>query len=187
VGIKDKLANISSGSIMIVEFPAKENQIKLIVEFLNFKKKSSSYGIYVSSNRPSKNLIEKVKEYEYDLKNDIEKGRIWIIDLISKNVGDSELNNIIYISSLELSAMQMAIEKALAWLKGKDKQGWILFDSIATLLLYNSPDSLLKHLHFVFGKLRVLGIDAIIFTINEGVDKKVISMIRQLCDTIITV
>ena len=175
---------------MIVEFPAKENQIKLIAEFLNFKKKSSSYGIYVSSNRPSKNLIEKVKEYEYDLKNDIEKGRIWIIDLISKNVGDSEVSNIIYISSpSELSAMQIAIEKALAWLQGKDKdkRGWILFDSIATLLLYNSPDSLLKHLHFVFGKLRVLGIDAIIFTINEGIDKKVISMIRQLCDIIITV
>jgi len=186
VAVEEKLAKVSSGSIVILEFPAEENQIKLAVEFLKSKEKTSSYGVYVSSNRPANNLIEKVKDYGYDLKKDLEKGRIWIVDLVSKNVGDAEVSGVIYVSSAsELSATQMAIEKAINRIKGRDGPGWLLLDSIATLLVFNSPDSLLEFMHFLLGRLRVLGFDGVIFTVREGIDAKVIATIRQFCDGII--
>jgi archaellum biogenesis ATPase FlaH len=187
VGIEEKLANVSPGSIVILEFPAEENQIKLAADFLKFKEKTGSYGVYVSSNRPTNNLIEKVKDYGYDLKKALEDGRVWVVDLVSKNVGDSEVKGVIYVSSAsELSATQMAIEKAINRIKGRDGSGWLLLDSIATLLVFNSPDSLMEFFHFLLGRLRVLGFDGIIFTVREGIEVKVISTIRQFCDEIIT-
>jgi len=187
VAIEEKLAKVSSGSIVILEFPAEENQIKLAADFLKSKQKTSRYGVYVSSNRPANNLIEKVKDYGYDLKKDLEEGRVWVVDLVSKNVGDAEVNGVIYVSSAsELSATQMAIEKAINRIKGRDGPGWLLLDSIATLLVFNSPDSLLEFMHFLLGRLRVLGFDGVIFTVREGIDAKVISTIRQFCDGIIT-
>jgi len=186
VGIEDKLANVSSGSIVILEFPAEMNQIKLAAEFLKVKEKTGSYGVYVSSNRPTNNLMEKVKGYGYDLKKGLEEGRVWVVDLVSKNVGDAEVSGVIYVSSAsELSATQMAIEKAVNRIKDRNGPGWLLLDSIATLLVFNSPDSLLEFLHFLLGRLRVLGFDGVIFTVREGIDAKVISTIRQFCDEII--
>lgn len=186
MGIEDKLANVSPGSIVILEFPAEENQIKLAAEFLKFKEKAGSYGVYVSSNRPTNNLIEKVKDCGYDLKKGLEEGRVWVVDLVSRNVGDAEVKGVIYVSSAsELSATQMAIEKAVNRIKDSDGHGWLLLDSIATLLVFNSPDSLLEFLHFLLGRLRVLGFDGIIFTVREGIEVKVISTIRQFCDEIV--
>ena len=186
MGLEDKLADVSSGSIVILEFPAEENQIKLAAEFLKFKEKNGSYGVYVSSNRPTNNLIEKVEGYGYDLKKGLEEGRVWVVDLVSKNVGDAEVGGVIYVSSpSELSATQMAIEKAINRTKGKDGPSWLLLDSITTLLVFNSPDSLLEFLHFLLGRLRVLGFDGFIFTVREGTDAKVTATIRQLCDATI--
>ena len=48
MGIEAKLANVSSGSVVILEFPAEENQIKLSAGFLKFREKTGSYGVYVS-------------------------------------------------------------------------------------------------------------------------------------------
>ncbi|MCW3984854.1 MAG: hypothetical protein NWE91_00335 [Candidatus Bathyarchaeota archaeon] len=187
MAIEEKLAKVSSGSIVILEFPAGENQVKLAADFLKSKQKTGSCGVYVSSNRPANNLIEKIKDYGYDLKKPLEEGRVWVVDLVSKNVGDAEVNGVIYVSSAsELSATQMAIEKAINRIKGRDGPGWLLLDSIATLLVFNSPDSLLEFMHFLLGRLRVLGFDGVIFTVREGIDAKVIATIRQFCDGIIT-
>lgn len=186
VGIEDKLAKVSPGSIVILEFPAEENQIKLATEFLKLKEKTDSYGVYVSSNRPTNNLVEKVNDYGYNLKKALDEGRVWVVDLVSKNVGDTEVKGVIYVSSAsELSATQMAIEKAVNRIKDKDGSGWLLLDSIATLLVFNSPDSLLEFLHFLLGRLRVLGFGGIIFTGHEGIEMKVIATIRQFCDEIV--
>lgn len=182
--VEEKLASISNGSIVILEFPAEASQIKLAAELLKLKEKSNSCGIYVSSNRPSSNLIEKITAHGYDLKKALEDEHVVIVDLVSKNVSDSEVEGVIYVSSAsELSATQMAIEKAVKRIK--DKDGWILLDSIATLLVFNSPDSLLEFLHFLIGRLRVLGMDGAIFTVREGIDAKVIATTRQFCDAIV--
>lgn len=184
--IETKLANISSGSIVILEFPAEENQVKLVAEFLKFKEKTGCCGVYVSSNRPTNNLIQKVKDYGYDLKKALEEGRVWVVDQVSKGVGDAEVSGVIYVSSpSELSATQMAIEKVINRIKDRDGPCWLLLDSITTLLVFNSPGSLLEFLHFLLGRLRVLGFDGIICTAREGTDAKVISTIRHLCDVTI--
>lgn len=183
VKIEDELEKVSPRSITVVEYPIEENQIKLVADYLEFKERIGSYGIYVSSNRPVNNLIEKVKDHGYDLKKALEEGRVWVVDLVSKSVGDCEISGVIYVSSAsELSATQMAIERAINKIKRNDRQCWLLLDSITTMLVFNSPDSLLEFLHFLIGRLRVLGFNGVIFVVREGIEVKVVATIKQFCD-----
>lgn len=183
MGLEEKLANVPPRSIVVLEVSAEENQMKLVAEFLKSKEKTGSYGVYVSSNRPTTNLVEKVTDYGYDLKKALDEGRVCVVDLVSKSLGETEMNGVICVSSAsELSATQLAIEKAVKRIESKDGSGWFLLDSIATLLVFNSPDSLLGFLHFLLGRLRVLKLSGIIFATHEGIETKVVTTIKQLCD-----
>jgi len=110
---EERLKGVPPRSVVILEIPPEENQMRLTAEFLKFERKDKV--IYISSNRPANNLIEKLLTYNFDLKEAIEAGRICIIDLVSRSVGYSEVKGCIYVSSpTELSATQMAIENAVA-------------------------------------------------------------------------
>lgn len=163
--IEEKLKGVPPKSIVIVDTPLEENQIGLTADFLKFRRNDK--GIYVSSNRPTNDLIEKLLVYGFDMKEALEAGRLCVIDLMSKSIGACELKGGIYVSSpSELAATQMAIEKAIERVDGETGRTWLLLDSISTLLVYNTPPALLQFLHFLIGRLRVLQFSGVIFTVG---------------------
>jgi len=182
--VEEELKSVPPKSVALLETPLEENQMRLVAEFLKFRRNDK--GIFVSSNRPTNDLIEKLPSYNFNLREALEAGRICVIDLVSRSVGASEAKGGIYVSSpSELSATQMAIEKAFERIDGQAGKTWLLLDSISTLLVFNSPEALLQFLHFLIGRLRVLQFNGIIFTIEGSVDEKVLSTIRQFCDMVI--
>ena len=182
--IEKKLKDIPLKSVVVIETPLEENQTEIIADFLRSRKNNK--GIYVSSNRPTNDLTEKLLVYNFDLKEALKTNRMCVIDLVSKSIGANELSGGIYVSSpSELSATQMAIEKAFERMNGEAGGTWLLLDSISTLLVYNSPGALLQFLHFLIGRLRVLQYDGVIFTVEGSVEEKTLATIRQFCDVVI--
>jgi KaiC/GvpD/RAD55 family RecA-like ATPase len=171
------------GSIVVAEFPPERDQLELIAGLLRFRQTTNSCGVVVSSNRPASNLIEKLGEYGVDLKKDLKNDRVVIIDMVSKSVGAVEVDGAVYVSSLtDLSALESAIEEALSKLRPEGAPKWLLLDSIATFLVLNSPESFLKFLQVLIGRLRVLRVDCAVFTVDVGVDVRVISTVKQMAD-----
>jgi len=182
--IEEKLKGVPPKSIVIIETPIEEDQMRLIADFLKFR--AGDKGIYVSSNRPTNDLIEKLLAYSFDLRENLEASGIRVVDLMSRSVGANEVKDSIYVSSpSELSAIQMAIEKAFDRIDGEAGKTWLLLDSISTLLVFNSPGAVLQFLHFLIGRLRVLQFNGVIFTVEGSVEEKVLSTIRQFCDMVI--
>lgn len=182
--VEDRLKGVPPNSVVLLESPLEENQIKLIADFLKFRRNDK--GIYVSSNRPANDLIEKLLTYNFDLNEALEAGRICVIDLVSRSVGANEVKGGIYVSSpSELSATQMAVEKAFERVDGEAGKTWLLLDSISTLLVFNSPSALLQFLHFLIGRLRVLQFNGVIFSVEGSVDENTLSTARQFCDMVI--
>jgi len=180
---REKPAIEPSVSVAVWEFAPEKDQIELIAGFLKRKQETSSHGVIVSSNRPVANLIEKLKDYGYNLEDDMKRGQVVVVDLLSKNVGAPEMARVIYVSSVaELSALQLAIERALIGIKGSDEPKWLLLDSIVTLLVFNTPEALLGFIHFLVGRLRVLKIDSVLFAVQGGIDVRTISTIKQMAD-----
>jgi len=180
----EKLKSVPPKSIVLLETSLEENQMRLIADFLKFSRNNK--GIYVSSNRPTNDLVEKLLTFNFDLTKALETGRIYVIDLVSRSVGANEVKECIYVSSpSELSATQMAIEKAVERINGEAGKTWLLLDSVSTLLVFNSSGALLQFLHFLIGRLRVLQFNGIIFTVEGSVEEKTLATVRQFCDRVI--
>jgi KaiC/GvpD/RAD55 family RecA-like ATPase len=117
VKLADRLRHIVPKSIVLLEVYADESPMQVVADFLRFRQNDK--GIYISSNRPTKNLIEQLNVKGFDLRTPPETERICVIDLVSKSFGAKEIKGSINIASLcELSATQMAFEKAVERLDG---------------------------------------------------------------------
>ncbi len=170
--------------VFLLQMGIEQDYLKLISGFLLLNR--NSYGIYVSSNRSAQNLTQELQRYGNDLASMMQAGRLFIVDLVSRNVGEREINGAVYVSSpSELSAAQMAIEGVINKWNTEPKNTWLVIDSIPTLLIFNGAGALLHFLHFLVGRLRVLGYTGIIFTVEGSLSSRVFSTIAQLCDTVI--
>lgn len=184
--LEEKLKGVPPKSVVIVEVSPEEDQMRMMADFLKFRRNDK--GIYVSSNRPTNDLLEKLLTYNVNLKKTLETGKACIIDLMSRSVGASEVKGGIYVSSpSELSAAQMAIEKAFETVNGKAGRTWLVLDSISTLLVFNSLGAVLHFVHFLIGRLRVLQFDGVLFTVEGSVDDRTLLTIKQFCDMVIKV
>lgn len=158
--------------------------LELISRFFLLNRQSK--GVYVSANRSAKDLAEKIREHNFDLDSKLKTGEIFIVDLVSRSVGAQEIDGAVYLSCpSELSATQMAIEGVIKKLSAEPKNTWLIIDSLPTLLFFNGAGALLNFLHFLVGRLRVLGYIGVIFTVEGSLNPRVFSTVAQLCDRVI--
>jgi len=178
----DSLNKIPPKSIALVHVSAKTDEMKMLTRFL--KAQANSGGIYVSANRPTADLVDRFEQNGFDLKTSLETARIIIVDLISKSLGANlQTKNVLFVHSpQDLSATQLAIERALEGIEITAGDSWVLSDSISTLLIYNSPGSVLQFFHFLIGRLRVLHMKGLILNQQGSVEEKTLSAIRDFCD-----
>jgi KaiC/GvpD/RAD55 family RecA-like ATPase len=178
----DLLSNIPPKSIALIQISAEIDEIGLLARF--FKTQESARGVYVSSNRPATDLLDRFGQNGFDLKSAVEMAKIIIVDLVSKSTGANLLaKNVLFVHSPEdLSATQLALEKALESMEIIPGESWVLSDSISTLLIYNSPGSVLQFFHFLTGRLRVLQLKGLILSQEGSVEEKTLAAIRHFCD-----
>ena len=136
-----------------------------------------SPGVYVTLNKPFKTI-------ESDLKNSKVDTRIIIfIDAVTKTVGgeSKKTDRCLFIGSPEnLSDLSIAMDQAITSLKGKDK--FLFFDSLNTLLLYNSAEIVARFVHFLAGKMRIWKVKGIIISLEKKANKELIDELSQFCD-----
>jgi archaellum biogenesis ATPase FlaH len=149
-----------------------------------FQTHSNYFGILISSNRPIVDLLERFEQNGFDLKSQVEAAKIIIVDLISKSVGATlQAKNVLFVHSpADLSATQLAIEKALESVEITPGDSWAISDSISTLLSYNSSGSVLQFLHFLVGRLRVLQMKGLILNQQGSVEERTLAAVRDFCD-----
>ena len=128
-----------------------------------------SPGVYVTLNKPFKTI-------ESDLKNSKVDTRVIIfIDAVTKTVGGEikKTDQCLFIGSPEnLSDLSIAMDQAITSLKGKDK--FLFFDSLNTLLLYNSEEIVARFVHFLAGKMRIWKVKGIIISLEKKANKELI-------------
>jgi len=68
-------------------------------------------------------------------------------------------------------------------LPGKEK--FLFFDSLPTLLLYNSVETVARCVHFLDIKMRVWKVKGIIISLERQANKEPIDELSQFCDVLI--
>ncbi len=137
--------------------------------------------VYVSLNKPCSSLKKHLKRAGADLDN------LVFIDVVtrqfSNNVGSD--NSCIYVESPNPIQLTVSIEKAMELVNSTPR--FIYIDSLSTISLYKSSDSLMKFLRQLTGKIRFKGFIAVILVLDNELDPVYFAQASLMCDAIIEV
>lgn len=137
-------------------------------------------GVYVALSK-SFDVMKSVFE-----KSGVDTKMIIFIDAVTKTSGGkvSKTKNCLFIGNPEnLSDVSVAMDQAVRALPSKEK--FLFFDSLSTLLLYNSVQTVARFIHFLSGKMRVWKVKGIIISLDRKTDKELIAELSQFCDVVI--
>lgn len=154
--------------------------LESLMDFLVNELKMS--GVYVTLNKPYEDLIRLLD------KEKISKDSVFFIDAVTEMVGGTavEGKKCKYLGSpADLTGLGIAVTEAINALSGKEKI-FVIIDSLSSLLIYNSPESVVRFSHFLVSKLRVSNISAAIIA-SSDIDKHTLTSVSQFCDKTIEV
>ncbi|MFO8016002.1 MAG: ATPase domain-containing protein [Candidatus Woesearchaeota archaeon] len=176
VDYKNKLKNLKE-YVVLATVDSERYMATNLALVRHLTKEEGTPGVYVTLNRPYETM-KAVFEY-----SKIDTDMIIFIDAVTKTAGGKveKTDNCLYIGNPEnLSDISMAMDQAVRALPGKDK--FVFFDSLNTLLLYNSLKTVARFVHFLASKMRVWGVKGIIISLEKEAHKELIDELNQYCD-----
>jgi KaiC/GvpD/RAD55 family RecA-like ATPase len=181
----DILCQIPKGScILFITPPLIESRL-IGLQFLNKGFKNNIPGMYVSLNDSPEMLKEKSKNYGFNMDDYEKKGMLKWIDGYSEKfklkVKDS--NSIKRISHpLALTDISIFLSNVTSSFLKKNKSFKVFFDSISTLTLYNSNDSIFRFLEVITARIKANKGSGFFVLINDMHDSKFVNTVRQMMD-----
>ena len=180
MGIKEQLEKELEHSkeyVALATVSAKEYQeanMEIIAYLVNTQ---NTPGVYVTLNRSFETVAERLK------KRNVDTEMIIFIDAVTKTAGGKleKTEKCLFIGNPEnVSDISMAMDQAVRAIPEKEK--FLFFDSLNTLLLYNQPATVAKFIHFISTKMRVWKVKGIIISLEKESDKELIDELSQFCD-----
>jgi len=170
------LEEIKESQILVLVIPDKQytDRLQGIVKELSNNYQSICY---VSLNRPYRTLKKNFEENRIDI------GKFFFIDAITKTAEiPTPTENCEFISSPNaLTELSLAISNSLE----RKKFDYILFDSLSTLLVYESDIVVTQFVHFLMAKIRVVGCRAIFTCLKQDLDSVLLKDINMFADRVI--
>lgn len=169
----------SGAEIILVKVDAK-NYVKVSLEIIKFFS-SFAGGVYVTLNKPYFSLRKILGKENIDLK------KLYFIDSITMQVGGEVIDEdrCFYLTSPDPVQLQVTIERAMDLITSDNR--FIYIDSLSTISLYKSFETLIKFLRHITGKIRLRGFIGTIFALEKEMDETYYSQITLMCDEVIEV
>lgn len=175
--IKEAIDN--GAEIILVKVDAK-SYVKVSLEIIKFFS-SFAEGVYVTLNKPYFSLKKMLGKEGVDL------NKLYFIDSITMQVGGEVIDEdrCFYLNSPDPVQLQVTIERAMDLITSDNR--FIYIDSLSTISLYKSFETLIKFLRHITGKIRLRGFIGTIFTLEKEMDETYYSQITLMCDEVIEV
>ena len=135
-------------------------------------------GVYIALNKPTTSII---KHFE---RENVNVERLVFIDCITAQFGQpEEIDNCIFLESPNPVQIAVYVERAVEMLKSNIR--FVYMDSLSTISLYKSPETLIKFMRQLTGRLRIVGVIGVFFVINGEIETPYLAQISLMCDSII--
>jgi KaiC/GvpD/RAD55 family RecA-like ATPase len=176
--LKEKLAEIKDSYIVLLVTPAAKYQ-NVNLELLKYMVTENDLpGVYITVNKPY-SVMKKQLEGVVDTR------KIIFIDAVTKAASDKKLDEGVLLidSPKNLTDISIAISEATNSIPEARK--FILFDTLSTLLLYNSAGTVARFTHYLVGRMREWEAEGILLSLEKEEGEDIISQISQFCDVTI--
>jgi len=179
--ISKELNNLPEGWIVMLE-TSPEKMLEVSLSTIKFLSDEKNYiGIIVSASRPQKNLIQLYEQKNIDTK------KILVLDCISKSqsLDLEEASNVLYLESVSsLTNISLAITASIQRIPGNK---FVFIDSINSMLIHNKPEVFAQFIHGILTKLRIVGVNGLLISLENETNKEIHAEIAQLCDRIVKI
>ena len=152
--------------------------LRLLVNEMNLK------VVYVTINNPYSSLKESL------LSKGIKVENVFFIDAVSEDAGlrGSKAEDCKFLaSSSSLTELGIELQSAVSRYKGDSSPPVIVLDSVSTLLVHNSEQSVGKFIHYTAARIRIWKGRGVFWSIQDEASKEVVKTLQQYCDETIAV
>jgi len=129
-------------------------------------------GIYVSINKPSKVILKHLEDKK------ISSNNLYFIETYPNEVRDKIKNCVVIDSPANLTEISLAIKQFSNSIPPEAKK-YAIIDSLSTLLVYNSKQTLLKFAHFLINEFELNNVKGVFFTTNSKDDQELSNNLKQ--------
>ena len=130
---------------------------------------------YVSLSQPHSILCEKFKVKNIDTEN------LVFIDAVTKD-GKKSVKNVIFINSPNsLTELSVNINKVLEGMEIKN----LVFDSLSTMLIYESSSTVSMFIHRLTAKLRSLNVHGIFIILKDDMSPELSNNLHMFTDVVL--
>lgn len=144
---------------------------KLSKAFLSTVKGSGKNNILVLASKPY-----------YLIKSEVNKACSGKECLFLDTVAKSDSEEVVYLPAENLTALSIAINQAQQSFAGGKVT--VIFDSITNLFIKNDISTLIKFFSFILSRSQDWKIDLVFVLPEEGMDEKLLSIIKQSADKV---
>ncbi|MBU4501742.1 MAG: DUF835 domain-containing protein [Nanoarchaeota archaeon] len=175
--LEKELKNLPENFVVMAIVPFKHfeeaNLHLLSILINNYNRK----GSYITINRPYKSMIQLLKRENIDIRN------LFFIDCITKEISEQKKSKNCYFVGSPNNLTEIAVALDPTFKEGKNK--FVFLDSLDTLTVYNSVESVIKFAHFLTSKVRLHDLSGVMLAVHENSDSRLIMELAQFCDKVI--
>jgi len=151
------------------------------IEIIRDVTKDGFHVIVITTNNPYSILM---KDYS---KEGIDPGKVFFIDAITKYAGGKEpekTENCVFINGpADLTSMGIAVTEVLK--KTSSDKVCVLLNTVNSMLIYITPENLIKFVHFIASKLRLFDISGVFLAVEKGIDPSTLIQLQSFIDDVI--
>ena len=173
----EEFESYTGGGVYLIVTKPEDYHSTTFVLIEHMIKNLNLIGVYVTLNTPCSSLSANLKD------KGIDTSKLYFVDAISKQSGTTTTSDNCSFVQNPQSLTELSLVTTKAVNTGKSK--FLFFDSVSTLLIYNSLETTEKFMHYLINKIRSLGLLGIIISLDEEKSNKLIPVISQFCDKII--
>lgn len=167
-------ADVSQIIVLIIP---EDNYTERLVKVVKELSKLPTKLCYISLNRPYISLINIFQKAGLNTDN------IYFIDAITRTAQlATKCTNCEFVSSPgALTELSVTISNIME----TNQYRYIIFDSLSTLLVYESDNTIAKFVHFLMAKVRVAGCNAVFTCLKQDADSILVKDINMFADKVI--
>ncbi|RJS85007.1 hypothetical protein CW706_02565 [Candidatus Bathyarchaeota archaeon] len=171
-------------SVLLVGMPM-TGKTTLAMQFIYNGLVSGDAGIFISTNATAEDVKERMASFGWDTTPYEERGLMKFVDCYGMMV-DSKLSDTRSIkripSILAFTSLSVALSEICGHFWRLQKIPRVIFDSISSLLMYANPDAVIRFLHVLLGRLKLVNAVSILI-LEEGMHDRTLEItLQQLTD-----
>ncbi|AKG91463.1 hypothetical protein GAH_01232 [Geoglobus ahangari] len=171
---------ISRGNeVILIKTPVRSyfNVVYDVLRFLT----SVSEGIYVSLSKPCFSIKKQLE------REGVNVNRLIFVDCATKPFTGTVPSEgaCVFIESPNPVQIAVYVEKAMNMVNSDLR--FVYMDSLSTISLYKSPETLIKFMRQLTGRIRLKGFKAIIVVVENEIEPPYLAQLSLMCDSVIEV